>query len=322
MPTWVLNLVHGLLHEVLVAPHFGGPLEVWIAIGRGVKQGCPLSPLLFVICYDSLLCVLVLLPGIRCFAFADDLTVGSRRFARLHAAMRTIDRFKSLSGLGQNMDKTVVIGSHDSLPQLAQMVGASPWPRLAVRDRYVCLGIPVGNISLEDVFTTALSKMEARCARWSHAFKAMSLAQRIRTMNIFVLSMLVYVGTFFPLPFENKSGSANRRYEALFRRHVVTMATGYKWFHLVRSPGRFGPSPSLIDPWARSLATIASQTDLTKWQGITDIEVEALRVTQGYLDLTDLLSQGHLRMKNLQRVAAIDFVVSDLYAQYPAAGAS
>ena len=98
------------------------------------------------------------------------------------------------------------------------------------------------------------------------------------------------------------------------------MATGYKWFHLVRSPGRFGPSPSLIDPWARSLATIASQTDLTKWQDITDVEVEALRVTQGYLDLVDLLSQGHLRMKNLQRVAAIDFVVSDLYAQYPAAG--
>ena len=28
MPTWVLNLVHGLLHEVLVAPHFGG-LRAW-----------------------------------------------------------------------------------------------------------------------------------------------------------------------------------------------------------------------------------------------------------------------------------------------------
>ena len=109
MPDWVLLLVHGLLHEVFVAPNFGGPLDVCIAIGRGVRQGCPLSPLLFVICYDSLLCVLVSLPGgVRCFAFANDLTVGVRRFTALHASMRAIDKFKLQSGLGQNMAKTVV----------------------------------------------------------------------------------------------------------------------------------------------------------------------------------------------------------------------
>ena len=121
--------MRGLLHEVVVAPNFGGPLEVWRAIGRGVKQGCPLSPLLFVICYDSLFCVLVSLPGgVRCFAFADDLTVGVRRFTALHAAMRTIDQFKLLSGLGQNMAKTVVISSHDTLLKLTPLVLGSPWP--------------------------------------------------------------------------------------------------------------------------------------------------------------------------------------------------
>ena len=88
-------------------------------------------------------------------------------------------------------------------------------------------------------------------------------------MNVFVLSMLVYVCTFFPFPYEDKVGSANKRYEGMFRRYVVSMQTGYKWFHLIRAPGHFGPSPPLIDPWARALATLASQTDLAKWNGIT-----------------------------------------------------
>ena len=115
MPDWVIHLVRGLLHEVSVAPFFGGALSVWISIRRGVKQGCPLSPLLFLICYDPLLCSLSQLPGIRSFAFADDLAVGARLFGSLHAAMGGIDLFKALSGLGQNMDKTVVISSHDPL---------------------------------------------------------------------------------------------------------------------------------------------------------------------------------------------------------------
>ena len=201
-PAWVLRLVRGLLHEVFVAPNFGGPLDVWIAIGRGVKQGCPLSPLLFVICYDSLLCVLVSLPGgVRCFAFADDLTVGVHRFPALHAAMRAIDHFKLLSGLGQNMAKTVVISSHDTLPQLAQMVHGSPWPQLAVRDRYICLGIPVGNITLEEVFTGVMDRMESRCAKWARAFRvnyvplaAYSYYERFRVVHACLR------GHFLPLP--------------------------------------------------------------------------------------------------------------------------
>jgi hypothetical protein len=120
------------------------------------------------------LCSLSQLPGIRSFAFADDLAVGSRLFGSLHGAMRGIDSFKVLSGLGQNMDKTVVISSHDSLTCLRRRVRLSPWPQLAVRDRYTCLGIPVGKVklTLNGVYEGArlLDKMEARCAAWSRAF--------------------------------------------------------------------------------------------------------------------------------------------------------
>ena len=68
LPCWFIKLVKGLLHDVKVKPAFRGAEDIWISIMRGFKQGCPLSPLLFVICYNVLLCKISEIEGVSPYA--------------------------------------------------------------------------------------------------------------------------------------------------------------------------------------------------------------------------------------------------------------
>jgi hypothetical protein len=85
MPLWVQEAVRhirGLLHDVRVTPCLTGlHTELWIiiAICRGVKQGCPISPLLFVLCFEVLLHRLRQVDRCKRYAFADDLAISTAR---------------------------------------------------------------------------------------------------------------------------------------------------------------------------------------------------------------------------------------------------
>ena len=80
------------------------------------------------------------------------------------------------------------------------------------------------------------------------------------------------------------------------RRLVIRTANAYPYFHLISPLKIAGPGTPLRDAWATSLATLAAQADLSKWEGAT-----------GTLHHDEVWSESML-MTNHVTAAATDFV--------------
>ena len=110
-PHWFITTVKNLMTNVTVSPTLSPNTN--IPIGRGVKQGCPLSPLLFILAYDPLISSLESHSNISVHAAADDLAVASPSFSLLLSLFPEIDLFSAISGLGLNRDKTAILSANE-----------------------------------------------------------------------------------------------------------------------------------------------------------------------------------------------------------------
>eukprot|EP00959_Pyramimonas_sp_CCMP1952_P384500 8058218-Pyramimonas_sp.AAC.1 len=75
-PTWLLRFVGALYQDNKCEVVVQGARCTGFRLTRGVRQGCPLSPLLFAVASDLLLCrIQRLLPAALVRAYADDLVI-------------------------------------------------------------------------------------------------------------------------------------------------------------------------------------------------------------------------------------------------------
>ena len=111
MPRPALNAVRALYSQVRCALQFKGETYGAFDMTAGVRQGCPLSPLLFAVTVDLLLRRLGrLFPDAMFRAFADDIGAVFHDLPRdADLLMQTFQEFGCISGLELNFPKTVVI---------------------------------------------------------------------------------------------------------------------------------------------------------------------------------------------------------------------
>ena len=226
IPEWGVNIVKALLHRVAVTPFFEGYTGVWIPITKGVKQGCPTSPIVFAICLDVLICRLSRVPNVRIWAYVDDMAIGTDKVRQLTACMKLIDEFTLVSGLGINKAKTKLLSARMNSTGLDAEVWLSskacPWHAKGVKttQSYVYLGITIGRgITVADVWRPVVNKAIDRIAKYTPALRSLSLVKRILVFNIFVRSLFTYVAPFYSLPDQGEASFAQ------VREHIRSAAT-------------------------------------------------------------------------------------------------
>ena len=262
MPSWVVSTIAGLLDSVVALPVLGNCSQGGIDIERGVKQGCPLSPLLFAICYDVLLVKLSRKQEHSDFAFADDLAIASDSLGTVADCLDEIYSFSKFSGLGLNAHKTAILTTKRVRnPELGYMQ-LRGYERIKFVDEAKYLGVILGRfITACDVYKTAQQKFYERLERYKPYLKTVSLHKRILTVNIYILPLFYYLAQFYVIPYYDIVVPAR---EAIRKTIVPFGGGGFGYAHLIATKPDIGAHTPLRDLWATNMALLGSKTHTNK----------------------------------------------------------
>ena len=255
-PRWVQCVIAALLFDAWVTPVVAEDTNVRIFIRRGVKQGCPLSPLLFVLCYDSLLRRLQARDVTLVLGFADDLAVMAREMSTIHEVMHLLDQFRFVSGLGINQGKTQILPTTAlSMRAQAELAANSPWPLVQFTRTYKYLGIYFGlGLTNVNVFDMVFEKFKRRLRDYGTVIRYMPVHQRVILCNIFLLSLFSYHIEYCLVPYREMVLKVNGAIQRL-----IVPFRGFSYVHLTTPREQMGFHQPLLDLWALNVARLARQ---------------------------------------------------------------
>jgi len=196
LPEHALSFVDALYDDNNCNISYKGSTYKGFGMHCGVRQGCPLSPLLFAASVDILLRMLQKrLPSSVLRAFADDIgAVVEDWRADSKLLEDTFSEFALMSGLELNIKKTVVVPLWEQgMQELKGELGASSgaWKDVSVDSCGVYLGFAEGPGKGNTSWDKNLAKFTSRCRAWGTVVEGLQ-ASAI-AFNTFASSVLGYI---------------------------------------------------------------------------------------------------------------------------------
>jgi hypothetical protein len=214
LPGEALRLVTSLYDSNRCQLSFKGQSYPGFSMTGGVRQGCPLSPLLYAIAADALLeKICTMIPEAVVRAYADDTAIVLTDFWKQAPLLASIfEEFGALSNLRRNYEKCVVIPLNPvglRPPGVLASSQVSPdegplrrlshdlkrlvpiWSNMTIDWAGTYLGFVVGPGKGEETWRKPVAKYMERCRMW--AGRGQGLQYSVIAYNAFAISTLSYV---------------------------------------------------------------------------------------------------------------------------------
>lgn len=212
-PEWVIQMVAGFFANLGVYTCVSGAEAILIMVANGMKQGCPLSPLLYALIIDPLLTYLRHPPRVftdiyaehklATGAYVDDLGLFFDAIEAILFVIDIVGRHSQAAGGGVNDDKTKLLATITNVRPIKAIIASSSWPEVKCVPSAVYLGVLYGkDVNTSDIFRNALAKFVTRVKQYTVASKRhwFSVPDKVIIANVWLLGVFFYLTQFFRLP--------------------------------------------------------------------------------------------------------------------------
>jgi len=275
-PPWMLRFVEVLYTNNLCVLSLGGNTGPGFQATAGVRQGCPLSPLLFAIVSDVLLRrVRRLAPAVLIRAYADDIALVLRSLRDARMLEVIFGEYEFISRLRLHPSKSVVVplylGGHDEV-RASLMHVARAWGAFKIAGHAKYLGFVLGPTRGEQAWSDAVRKMHERARVWKGIGGGMCVT--LSALRVYVLPLASFLLQLEPLP-QNWPSEEMKLVNTLFPG-----ARGWTAPVLMRSLREIGFSNAMPD--MRSMA-VGAKYRVHRWE---DARHGGLRVRRRLRSIT------------------------------------